>query len=129
MAGASIKVEGLKKLSKELKAISTDLPKLLKVVGKDAAGIVAAEAKSIGPRRTGALVGHVVPGVNATSSFVKVSGLPYVGPIIGGWPKHNIRPNPFIFHALDNKRDAVIDAFQNGVADLIDKSITAGTGE
>lgn len=119
MAGVTIKVEGLKELSKSLKDISRELPKELVKLSKEAAGIVSPEAQSLAPVRSGRLRAAVKPGATQAGAYVKVSGLPYVGPIIGGWPKHNIKPNPFLFKALDNKTPAVVDVYQDGIADLI----------
>lgn len=116
----AVKIEGLRELNASLKAISKELPRELTKLSKEAAGIVAPEAQSLAPVRTGRLRGSVTAGATQAGGFVKVSG-PYAGPIVGGWPKHNIRRNPFIFHALDNKTDEVIDKYQDGIADLIDR--------
>lgn len=118
---STVRVEGLRELSKSLKAIDKALPKELTKLNKEAAEIVSPEAVRRAPRVSGKLAAAVKPGATTAGGFVKVSGLPYVGPIIGGWPRHNIKANPFIFQALDEKHDAVVDHYQDGVAELIDR--------
>jgi hypothetical protein len=119
--GATVKIEGLKELRTSLKAISKELPKELTKLNKAAAELVSPEAQSRAPVRSGRLRDAVKPGATQTGGFVKVSGLPYVGPIVGGWPKHNIKANPFLWNALDAKTDEVVDKYQDGIADLIDR--------
>lgn len=118
----TVKITGLKELNASLKAISKDLSKELTKLSKEGAEIVAPEAQSLAPVLTGHLRAAVKAGATQKGGYVKVS-TPYVGPIVGGWPKHNIKPNPFLWHALDNKTDDVIDHMQDGVADLIDRHL------
>jgi hypothetical protein len=69
-------------------------------------GRLAASIRSTGQARTGV--------VRAGSA-----GVPYAGVIHYGWPKRNIRANPFLTSALDRQEDAVVDVYRDGVADLI----------
>lgn len=114
----TVRITGLKELNAALKAIGRELPKEMTKLSKESAEIVAPEAQSLAPVLTGRLRGAVQAGATQKGGYVKVS-TPYVGPIVGGWPKHHIKPNPFLWHALDNKTDDVIDHCQDGIADLI----------
>lgn len=118
----SIKIEGLKELSGHLKKLSAELPKELKAVSKDAAEIVATEARGIVPVRTGRLRGQIKAGATAKGGDVRVSGLVYAKPIHFGWAKHNIRPNPFIYKARDKRHDEVIAKFEKGLNDLVERN-------
>mgnify|MGYP003137326652 CR=1 FL=1 len=46
---------------------------------------------------------------------------PYVFPIHFGWAARNIRPNPFLYEALDERRDEVKEAYENQIADIVSK--------
>jgi hypothetical protein len=118
----AIQIEGLKELSKNLKRVSDQLPKELKAVSKDAAEIVASESRTMAPVLTGRLRDRVKAGATAKGADVRIMGLVYAPPIVFGWRKHNIRPNPFIYRALDKRRDEVIERFEKGVNALIEKT-------
>jgi hypothetical protein len=48
--------------------------------------------------------------------------VPYAGVIHFGWPARGILPRPFLYDALDARRDEVMDAYTDGMADLIKKN-------
>lgn len=118
----AIQIEGLKQLSKNLKQVSNKLPKELKAASKDAAEIVAAESRTLAPVLTGRLRGRVKAGATVKGADVRIMGLVYAPPIVFGWRKHNIAPNPFIYKALDRRRDEVIAKFEKDVNALIEKT-------
>lgn len=122
-----IEAEGLAKLRRELKAIDAALVKELNKIGKDAAGIVAEMTRSIAPVVTGELRDSVTTGVMQGGGVVKVGrGAPYANAIVYGWAKHGISPDPFPYEALDARRDEVIERYETGLHDLIEKTITPG---
>ena len=47
--------------------------------------------------------------------------VPYIFPIHFGWAARSITPNPFLYEALDERRDEVKEAYENQIADIIDK--------
>lgn len=124
-----IQIEGLKKLRKELKELDVKLPKEMTKLGKEGAEIVATEMRGRTPVRTGRLRNAEKASGLATGGQVTIKGLPYIKPIVFGWVKHNIRPNPFPYEALDARRAEVIEKFEKGLKALVDKSFTSGTGE
>lgn len=122
-----VKIQGIKSLSRELKKLSDELPKELKKIGKDAAEIVAVEARGIVPVLSGRLRNKIKAGATTKGGDVRVSGLPYANPIHFGWRKHNIRPNPFLYNALDSRTAEVIEAYSRGIGDLLEKTFTNST--
>jgi hypothetical protein len=94
MDGVQIKLEGEKELRKALRDFE-DGTKDLKVVhsGTARAGVVRAGKKSV----------------------------PYAGPIHWGWPKRNIKANPFLSKALESETDEVVDVYEDGISKLLKK--------
>ena len=45
----------------------------------------------------------------------------YAWPIHFGWAARNITPNPFLYEALDARRDEVKEAYEAQIAEIIDK--------
>ena len=45
----------------------------------------------------------------------------YAWPTHFGWAARSITPNPFLYEALDERRDEVKEAYENQIADIIDK--------
>jgi hypothetical protein len=119
---AGVKVTGLKELSKSCKAVSKDLNKELLKVGKDSAELVADTGRTLAPKRTGRLAGQVKPGSTASGAYVAVRGLIYAPVIHFGWARHNISPNPFLYHALDQRRSDVVEKYERQVAELIERN-------
>ncbi len=52
--------------------------------------------------------------------------MPYAGPIIFGWHKHDIKPQPFIYHALDARRGEVLVAYEAALGRLIEEHFPGG---
>jgi len=102
MAFASVRVEGLTKLTRDLKAVGLEVDDL-----KDAFSTIAARgaqlASRFAPRRSGRLAGDV-RGNRAQSKAVVIAGrasVPYAGPINYGWAARNITGAFFMQRASD----------------------------
>ena len=119
----SVKIEGLSKLQRDLRKLSTDALDLNKEefleTNKRVAEIIIGESKKYVPVLTGALAQSVRNASTKKSAKVRAGtvGVPYAGPIHFGWPSRGIRPNPFFYDAIDNRRDEVRDRY----VDLVDK--------
>lgn len=123
-----IRIEGMRDLRRELAKVGDDMPARLKVVAKLAADEVAGTARTLAPRRSGALIGTIRTGVTQRSATVKAGGrrAPYAPPIHFGWHRRHIAPQPFLYRALDRQRDEVIEKFTKALQQLIDDTFPGG---
>jgi hypothetical protein len=124
-----IEVRGARELARALKAADPALLRELRAENKRLAGMVADTAESHVPVRSGALRASIRAGSTQRSGTVKAGSraVPYAGPIHFGWfvrkdPARGgpIKPNPFLYRALDERRDEVFAAYTEAV-----KRITA----
>lgn len=115
-----IEVVGLKQLVKQLKNLEPQLVDDLKALNKELAEDVAGEARNLVPVRSGALLKTIRTGANVRSGIVRAGKktVAYGAPIHFGWPKRHIKPQPFLYEALDHRRDDVLQAYQKGVAKI-----------
>ncbi len=120
--GPAIEVTGARELRAAMKRMSADVSDLRRV-NLDAAQTVASEARSRAPRLSGALAGSVKAKATRTRGYVTAGGklVPYAGPIHFGWPARNIRPQPFMYDALDARKSEVVGKYQDRIADLVQK--------
>ena len=123
---AGIKVKNLREVNKALAAIGA--PKeVIKEAGQESGALVANEARSLVPVRTGALresirVGATARGkitIKAGNNRSSSSGVPYANPIHWGWFKRHIRPQPFFIRALGYTRKEVFENYFNQMEKLI----------
>jgi|TARA_R100000501_G_C2519220_1_gene47230 hypothetical protein len=124
VAGRQVSVEGARELRKALKTVGDEAKAGLKDVNLEVAEIVARAAVSRVPSRSGALRETVRAAGAQTRASVKAGfkRVPYAGVIHFGWPARGILPRPFLYDALDARRDEVMDAYTDGMADLIKKN-------
>lgn len=124
MAGkpAGIEVEGAAELRRALKHFDGGLD-ALKEINHQAAEDVAEAARTRAPVRSGSLVGTIRADRKTRSASVLAGRrkVPYAGPIHFGWPSRNITANPFLYDALDSRREAVAQAYTRGVGALVDR--------
>lgn len=133
-SGESVRVEGLGKLERDLRELELGLEVELRQVSKEAAGIVAREVKARAPiggdgdPHPGRLRDSVRTGVTSRGASVRIGGasVPYAKPIVFGWPKRNIRPNPFPYTALDVRRGEVFALYETRVHELEVKAFGHG---
>jgi HK97 gp10 family phage protein len=125
---AGIKVAGLKQAIKALQAIGVPAAEI-KAAGSEAGELVAGQARSLAPVRTGALRNSIR--VSKTLNRVSVSAgnnksVPYANPIHWGWFKRNIKPQPFFVKALGITRDEVYRNYYRSLDKLIQTNSTKG---
>lgn len=130
MVGGAIKIEGLAGIQKTLKAVGTPT-KELSAAGFEAAIIVTNTAKTLVPRRSGRLAATIKPARVARGAEGRAgsSNVLYANPIHFGWFKRHIKPNPFMYKALDNRREEVIQAYMKQMDDLIKKAVEANANK
>jgi len=131
MSNASgIKVKGYKASIKALQEIGVPAAEI-KAAGSAAGELVAAEARTLVPVRTGALretirVSKALNNVSVSAGKAKV---PYANPIHWGWWKRHIKPSPFFSKALGITRTEVFNTYYAQIDKLIAKNSTTGTEE
>jgi hypothetical protein len=121
-----ITVSGLKELRKQLKAAGQSLDDL-KSVGLEAAEVVAAEARQLVPRLSGALEQSIRAGA-AKGGVVRAGSAAarYAGPIHFGVPARNIAPQPFLYDAADKRVGEVQELYLARVNQITDTVTGAG---
>lgn len=121
-AGAA-QIEGLREVQKALRDLSDDLKNEMKPTHLEAAKVVAEAAKPLAPVRTGRLAASIRAAAVRTGGRVRIGAgsVPYAGPIHFGWPAHRIKPQPFVYDALDPRRDDVAAIYVERLNDLIVK--------
>jgi hypothetical protein len=124
VSGERIEVEGLKELIRDLKKADQGITVELKKLHKAAGDEVATEAKTLVPRRSGRLANSIRAGAQQQGAVVRAGGggIPYAKVIHFGWPQHNIRPQPFLYDALDKRRGDVQAAYERALQKLVDRT-------
>jgi hypothetical protein len=128
MEQSGIKVAGLRSATKALQEIGVPRDEI-KTAGNQAGDLVANQARTLVPVRTGALRNSIR--VSKALSKVSVSAgnnrrVPYANPIHWGWFKRNIKPQPFFIKALGITRDEVYRNYFSAMDRLIAKNSTKG---
>jgi HK97 gp10 family phage protein len=122
-AVAGVKVDGLKDLQKQLRqAQDKDMKAALRMANKSGATIVADEARTRVPVRTGRLKASIGARAGQSSATVKAGTpgrVPYAGPIHFGWRERGITPQPFLYEALGAKWDDVYKNYDDQINKLI----------
>ena len=118
MTESAVQIEGGRELRRKLREAGDDMTEL-KALHKRLADDVADTAKTKVPVRSGRLQRSIRGSGTRTSATVKAgnnrrsgpSAVPYAKPIHFGWASRGIRPQPFLYDALDDRRQEVVDAY------------------
>lgn len=126
MARPVVTVDGARELRRQLKAAGDDLTDL-KEANKAAAQIVELSSVALAPVATGALMQSIRSSGTKTAGVVRAgrASLPYAGPIHWGWPKRNIKAQPFMLNAAHQTEPQWIEAY----TDLVDKALQKVKGQ
>lgn len=122
MAVQIVQVEGAAQLRATLRRAGDDLLDLKAAHGRVSA-YVASQARSRAPRVTGTLAGTIRSSGTKTQALVRAGfkRVPYAGPIHWGWPKRNIRANPFISDAATSTESRWIRQYELAVDGIVRK--------
>lgn len=130
MVFKGIEVENLSAVLKDLRQLQDkEIPKAIRAANKDAADLVVPTARAEAPQRTGRLARSIGARATQKSASIKAGSaqrVPYAGPIHFGWPAHHIKPNPFLYRALEKRMgevreryikqmDKIVERFNRGV--------------
>jgi hypothetical protein len=122
-----IKITGLSEVQRNLQKLSTDALDLNKTefleTNKQVAEIVINESKKYVPFLTGALAAAIRNASTKKSAKVRAGNVavPYAGPIHFGWPARSIKPNTFLYEAIDARKSEVANRYSELVSDLVTK--------
>ena len=128
-----VKIKNMREINRALSNIG--VPKdAIKAAGKESGELVASEARSLAPVRTGALRDSIRVGATARGKITILAGnnrtsksaVPYANPIHWGWFKRHIRPQPFFVKALGYTRAEIYENYITKMGTLI-KEETAKT--
>ena len=121
-----VEVEGLREMQRGLaKAQRKDIVKEIRSANKQAADVVASEAKVLVPVVSGKLKKSIGSQAQRDAGYVKAGtpkGVQYAGPIHFGWPDRKIAPQPFIYKALDKRIDEVKATYDRLLRQALKKS-------
>ena len=129
MTPAKVTIDGSKQLRKRLREVGDkEIDQQLKETHKAAAEIVATAARPMVPVRSGKLKSTVRANASVRSGRVSMGRktVPYAAPIHFGWATRPnrargwrggpIAPNPFLYDALDRRRESVTERYYQGFA-------------
>lgn len=121
MVRQHVEVVGLDDVIRDLKQLDRVTKSEIKDVHKAAAEPVKREAMTLVPKRSGALASTLRTAGLQSGGRVRagLGRVPYAGPIHFGWPARNIRPQPFLYDALDDRRRQVVDVYEVRVNEWI----------
>lgn len=128
-----VKIKNMREINRALSNVG--VPKdAVKAAGKESGELVASEARSLAPVRTGALRDSIRVGATATGKITILAGnnrtsksaIPYANPIHWGWFKRHIVPQPFFVKALGYTRAEIYENYITKMGTLI-KEETAKT--
>ena len=112
------------KFRKELEAVGDEANDDLKKANLEGVEQVLAEALRRVPVRSGKLKATIKGSASKVRGTIRAGTKAktiYAWPIHFGWAARNITPNPFLYEALDDRRDEVKEAYETQIAEIIDK--------
>lgn len=117
-----LKIEGLREVQAALRGVSDTAKNEMKATHLQAAKIIVPLAKQLAPVRTGRLAASLRASATRTSGRVRAgsNAVPYAGPIHFGWPARSIKPQPFVYEALDPRRDEVLEIYAKRMNQIIE---------
>lgn len=118
----SIRVRGLNEAVRALKVIGVPA-KELGQAGYESGEIVANEARTLVPVKTGALRSTIRVARQQRKVVVRAGGarVPYANPIHWGWFRRGIKPNPFFSRALKLNIEEVYKRYFDNLNKLANK--------
>ena len=122
MAQAVVRVEGLKRLRATMRKASLDMTQL-RDLNRAAASRVAVVARNSTPRRSGRLAASLRSSASQRAGTVKAGrkSIPYAGVVHWGWPKRNIKAQPWLVDAAKATEPAWIEEYLMGVERMLDQ--------
>lgn len=109
----AVEVENLGAVLRQLKALEPALVERLKGTNRELAEDITTDARSLVRVESGRLRSSIRPGATARTGLVRAGGrnVPYAAVQHFGWARRNISPDPYLYDALDERRDEVADRY------------------
>ena len=129
MADETVRVTGARELRKKLRKLGDDLEEM-KAIHKEAAGIVADEALSRVPRKTGTLASSIKTSGTKTKAIVRAASTGKSKPYGARqhWSQQRGKPgDQFVYKAMGEKGREVVGLYYDRVDDLVDRMNRSGT--
>jgi len=125
MARPTVEIEGLNKLLRALEQLDDEAKQSFKDVGGKVGRLVAEQAREEVPVRSGGLKGTIRAANTARGAKVRAGSkrVPYAGPIHFGWRARNIKPNNFLYRAVDKKVDVALDMYLEEVHRIWNRNV------
>jgi len=118
-------VTGLREVVRNLEKIgdAVTVRNELKEVFVEIGRMVAIDAASLAPKRSGRLAASIKPTNTKNKAAIRVGSarVPYAGPINYGWPRRNIKASRFLQRAIDADTDNAIRMMDEGLSRIISK--------
>jgi hypothetical protein len=124
----TVRIQGARELRRNINrmqdAVDTQAAKAdMKAAHLQGAAIVRDVAVTLVPIQLGRLrdtirASGTIKSGRVRAGFVRV---PYAGPIHFGWPARGIKPQPFLYDALDRRRSEVMANYERSIADIVKK--------
>lgn len=118
----TLRIEGLRETLRDLRQLSKDARDDMKETHRNAGEVVASLARTLAPSRTGQLSKTIRSNPTQRQGRVSIGrgvSVPYAAPIHFGWPARRIKPQPFVYDALDNRRDEIFRLYDERIGLLI----------
>lgn len=121
MIQPTVQVDGLRKLTRELRAAGEDLTDL-KDANARAGSIVLDAARPATPRRTGRLAatGRTNRAAAKANVLFGSAAVPYAGPIHWGWKSRHIPAQPWVQTAAKRTQGQWIAAYEADIQRVLD---------
>lgn len=125
MAAPTVEIEGLNKLLRALEKLDDEAKQSFKDVGGRVGKLVSEQAREEVPVRSGALRGTIRAVNTGRGAKVRAGSkrVPYAGPIHFGWRSRNIKPNNFLYRAVDKKVDVALDMYLEEVHKIWNRNV------
>lgn len=123
--GVGFEVVGINKLRRALIKLDAEAKEDFAQAGLAASKIVVKEAQRIVPTRSGKLK-QSIRNRKVVSGAKVIAGkkaVPYAGVIHFGWATRNIRPQPFLYDAADNRVNEVMDTYLDQVYKIWNRNV------
>ncbi len=129
---ATIEVEGLKPLVKALRQSGTGLNRAIRTCNLAVTQELAEKMRPKAPSGTsaehakhpGALAASIRGTAAQVRGLIKIGGgkIAYAAPVMFGWPKHHIEPNPFYQGVLDEAHETMGARYLDAVSKTLQEN-------